>query len=177
MTWQIKIPATAMSFFTEGEEVTVYTYLSHSENNMSLYGFYSTCQKEMFLNLIKVDGIGPAAALKILSLNSVELLTQTIESGDAKKLSSIQGIGAKTAAKIILKLQGTLSVSSDETTPALADSFARDLCEGLVAMGFVKKDCEKVVAEILKDDSYSKNPREHEKEIFKKAILKLSSSF
>ena len=88
-----------------GEEVTVYTYFQVREDAMTLYGFLHRQDREMFKQLIGVNGIGPKGALGILSIMRPDDLRIAIVSGDAKAISKAPGIGAKTAQRLILDLK------------------------------------------------------------------------
>ncbi len=88
-----------------GEEVTVYTYFQVREDAMTLYGFLHRQDREMFKQLLGVNGIGPKGALGILSVMRPDELRIAIVGGDAKAISRAPGIGAKTAQRLILDLK------------------------------------------------------------------------
>ena len=90
-----------------GEQVKVYTYLNFNSNNneMSLFGFSSKEEKNMFLNLTTVGGIGPKTAISILGSIGLYELATCIASGDSSMLAKVKGIGKKTAERIILELR------------------------------------------------------------------------
>ena len=85
-------------------EVELYTYLQVKEDGFTLYGFVSLSEKQVFLDLISVSGVGPKAAIAILSILSPEKLALAICAEDAKAISKANGVGAKTAARVILEL-------------------------------------------------------------------------
>lgn len=95
----------------EGEEIKLYTYLSVREDAMNLFGFLTNDELGMFKGLITVSGIGPKAALSILSILSVDDLRFAIISGDDKTIAKAPGIGAKTAMKVILELKDKVDIS------------------------------------------------------------------
>lgn len=92
----------------EGKTFSFWIYTHVREDALQLYGFDSKAQKSLFLSLLKVNGIGPKLALGILSAANTAEIIQTIESGDAKKLSKFPRVGKKTAEQMILTLQGKL---------------------------------------------------------------------
>ncbi len=92
-----------------GEKVTAYTYLAVREDALDLFGFATLREKELFTMLIGVDGVGPKAAISILSALSPDDLTLAVLSGDARTISLAKGIGMKTAQKVILDLKDKLS--------------------------------------------------------------------
>lgn len=96
------------SSFTElpkiGEEVRLFTYMNVKEDEISLYGFLVKEDREMFLRLISVNGVGPKGALNIISNFGYERLINIISNEDSKLLSTVSGIGSKTASKICIEL-------------------------------------------------------------------------
>ncbi|MBP5404710.1 MAG: Holliday junction branch migration protein RuvA [Clostridia bacterium] len=96
---------TVAKFGKVGETIKLYLHLSVREDDMSLYGFYSLDEKQMFLRLITVSGVGPKMAIGILSSASLNTLAASIISGDSKSLSKVKGIGKKTAERIIVELK------------------------------------------------------------------------
>ncbi len=160
------IPAT-------GEEARVLLHLHQTQESMTLFGFYSEEERKLFLELIKISGIGPKNGIKILSSISVEGFIKALENDDVAILSSLPGIGKKTAQKIILALRGKL-VPDDNETESLNQY--REIAASLSEMGFDHKAALKAVKEILLDKDIDKlSTKEKEKEIFKRAIVLLSS--
>lgn len=98
-----------------GEVSTVYTYLHVREDAFSLFGFSSKEEKSLFLELITVSGIGAKSAIQLLSGTSLNGLLTAIITGDVKLISSIKGIGKKTAERIVLELKGKLGDSNLQT--------------------------------------------------------------
>jgi Holliday junction DNA helicase, RuvA subunit len=90
-------------------KVKLYTYLSVREDALDLYGFYSVEESSAFKMLISVSGVGPKVAMSILSLLTPERFALAVTTGDAKALSKAPGVGAKTAARIILELKDKLA--------------------------------------------------------------------
>lgn len=101
-----------------GEEVKIYTYLDVKEDSMHLFGFLSEDDLEMYKLLLTVNGIGPKAALGILSVLTADDLRFAVLSDDVKTISQAPGVGGKTAKKLILELKDKLS---------LEDAFERKL--------------------------------------------------
>ena len=92
-----------------GSQIRVYTYLSVREDAMDLFGFHSLEEKNTFNMLITVSGVGPKAALAILSIMSPSSFAMAVNSGDAKAISKANGVGPKTAARVILELKDKLT--------------------------------------------------------------------
>ncbi|MBE7093786.1 MAG: Holliday junction branch migration protein RuvA [Clostridiales bacterium] len=92
-----------------GEYIELSTYLQVKEDGVTLFGFESPKEKELFLKLISVDSVGPKLGISVLSGMSAEDFATAIATADAKRLSTIKGLGKKTAEKIILALHGKIS--------------------------------------------------------------------
>jgi holliday junction DNA helicase RuvA len=94
----------------DGDEATIWTYLYVREDELSLFGFENEAEKESFEQLITVSGVGPKVALAALSALSAEALAQAVAAEDVAMISSVSGIGKKTAQRIILDLRDKLGV-------------------------------------------------------------------
>lgn len=94
-----------------GEYVELHTYLQVKEDGMTLFGFADQKEKELFLKLTSVSGVGPKLGIAVLTGLSAEELTNVIFSADVKRLSSVKGLGKKTAEKIVLELHGKISAA------------------------------------------------------------------
>lgn len=123
----------------DGDEVTVWTYLYVREDELSLFGFESEAEKSSFEQLITVSGVGPKVALATLSALTPDALAQAVAAEDVAMISTVPGIGKKTAQRIILDLKDKLGV------PDLAGGLARgggsgaalaETTDALLAMGF-----------------------------------------
>ncbi len=130
--------------FTHNQETMVYTYQKVSEDEISLYGFITPEEKELFLKLISVNGIGPKSANAILAAGSVASISSAIESGNAKYLQKFPGIGPKASQQIILDLQGKIDF---ENLAEKSDAVA-EVEEALQALGYNQKEIKKVVSKL-----------------------------
>lgn len=92
-----------------GSEIKVFTYLAVREDAMDLYGFHSSAEKNTFNMLITVSGVGPKAALAILSVLTPDAFALAVSTGDVKAISKASGVGAKIAARVILELKDKLT--------------------------------------------------------------------
>ncbi len=106
-----------------GEYVELHTYLQVKEDGITLFGFDSVKEKELFLKLISVSGVGPKLGISVLSGMSSEDFAQAIATADAKRLAAVKGLGKKTAEKIILELHG--KISAGEIMEASGDTPTR----------------------------------------------------
>jgi len=122
----------------EGDEVTVYTHLHVREDELSLFGFESEAEQVSFEQLITVSGVGPKVALATLSALSPDALATAIALDDVATISSVPGIGKKTAQRIILELKDKLGVS-DIGIGGLgggAGAAVAEASDALLSMGF-----------------------------------------
>ena len=105
-----------------GDEATVFTYLNVREDAMELYGFVTKKELECFKLLIGVSGVGPKAALAVLSQMTPEALASSVAMGDVKAITLAKGVGPKMAQRIVLELKGKMSIDLEEVAGvSLAD--------------------------------------------------------
>lgn len=133
----------------DGTRVKLYTYFSVREDAQELYGFFTEEEQLAFTMLISVSGVGPKAAIAILSVLTPEKLSLAISTGNAKEISKAQGVGAKTAARVVLELKdsaGKLAGDSDtsaydsvDTAPA-SDSKLADVEAALTVLGYSRSE-------------------------------------
>lgn len=122
---------------SEGDEVTVHTHLHVREDDLSLFGFESPAEKGAFESLITVSGVGPKVALAALSTFSPTDLARVVAAGDVAAVSTIPGVGRKTAQRIILDLADRLERHGEAGEGPHADGAAiTEASEALMAMGF-----------------------------------------
>lgn len=131
----------------------VYTYLAVREDDISLYGFISPEEKKMFLKLISVSGVGPKMGITILSSLDISTLATMIATSNIKGLSSVKGLGKKTAERIILELKekvDSTGLSNDLTIGEVIEQSSKDDEDAIIALmslGFTKTECIKAVKE------------------------------
>lgn len=131
-----------------GETVTLYTHLNVREDALDLFGFYTREELACFRELISVSGVGPKAALSILSLLSPDKLALCISSGDVKTITKAQGVGPKLAQRVVLELKGRLSSQLSPTSAAAAEGIsavassgsAAEAIEALVMLGYSRSE-------------------------------------
>lgn len=179
--WDLCVPDSNLDMLGPvGSEAKVYTWMQHTDQLMCLYGFASSDERELFLDLLKVDGVGPKGAVKIMSAVSSGRLTDILERGDLEMLEKIPGVGKKTAGKMILTLKGKLKLSDDTAVIRVSkQSPFGDVISSLVAMGYDKKNVEQKVASLVEllnaEKGFSeKSQKEKEDIIFRKAVVELS---
>ncbi len=140
--------ATAANAGRIGDKVRLYTYLSVKEDALDLYGFKTEGELNAFRLLISVSGVGPKAAVSILSELSADKLALAVAAGDTKAITKANGVGKKIAERIVLELKEKMagisaSASGDSVSAAASvadDSPAGEAVAALVALGFSKSD-------------------------------------
>ena len=165
--WDVATTSKSSESFPErGETARVYTFVYHRDDQLKLYGFASIAERELFLDLLKVEGLGPRIALRILSGIEVAAFVEALDAEDVDLLASVPGLGRKTAQKIVLKLKGKLTFASEAKS-----SVEADIGEALVGMGFERKRAKDAVRQAVRDcDLSSMTQDEIERELIKKAI-------
>ncbi len=125
-------------------EGKLYTYLQIKEDGHTLFGFFDKVEKEIFIQLISVSGIGAATARMMLSHMKPDEVGRAILQGNVKLLESIKGIGKKTAERLVLELRDKVGkVTPDINTPVIAgNSLQQDALNALVALGISKPQAE-----------------------------------
>lgn len=139
--YQVGMPASDIAKLPErGASVSVFTHLAVREDAIALYGFLDLAERSLFERLITVSGIGPKVALAALSAFSPEELVAAIQSQDVKAVSTIPGVGKKTAQRMILELKGSLEAQAEESLFTQQTAAAAERLQGardaLLAMGF-----------------------------------------
>ena len=136
---------------SKGGEVLIHTYLRISEDAHTLYGFLNKDDMDMFKKLISVNGVGPKAALSIMSTLSGFDLKMAIVSEDHKAISVAVGVGVKIAKKIILELKEKVDIdgiASTEVDNTGVSSVASEVVEALVSLGYSSSEAYKAVRDI-----------------------------
>lgn len=139
-----------------GETVTLYTYLSVREDALDLFGFADTAELDCFKILISVSGVGPKAALAILSQLTSDKLALAVASGDVKAITAAQGVGPKIAQRIITELKdklapfatGVAAVEIAEVTAAVSTGSSNDAVEALMSWGYSRTQASVAVGKL-----------------------------
>ena len=154
--YKIFMSETAINELEKGTEVKVFTYMRVREDDISLYGFLNNEELVTFELLISVGGVGAKSAITILSNITPSKFALAVITNDVNTLKKLPGIGAKTAARIILELkdkmkteQGIEENKNEEIKEAIVlDNKANDAVEALCVLGYTRKDVEKVLSNI-----------------------------
>ena len=135
--YRIFVKPNSVGDYKIGEQIEIMTYLSVSENALRLYGFSSISERNLFLHLISVSGIGPKSGLHLLSLGSVEEISHAISNGDVEYLTKVSGVGKKTAERVVVELKSKVENTKLKTDSGqVQSSQLSDVVEGLITMGY-----------------------------------------
>ena len=142
----------------KGSKATVFTYMNVREDAIELYGFYTSNELDAFRQLITVSGVGPKAALAILSVMTPDQLALNIASGDAKAITKAQGVGTKIAQRIVLELKNKFSTDlTQEQTDIVAAIQSADTSadlseaiEALIQLGYSRSEAAAAVSKLDK---------------------------
>ena len=134
------------------EKGQLYTHLHIREDAHVLFGFFEETEKELFLQLIGVSGVGAATARMMLSSMKPDELTRAIVQGNTRQLESIKGIGKKSAERIILELRDKLGKlrSTPNISPLIDNTLEQDALNALVTLGIPRSTGEQAIQKVLK---------------------------
>ena len=137
------------------ELIFLYTHLSVKEDSHTLYGFISKVEREIFRLLISVSGVGPSIARTMLSSMTTDEIQQAIASGNVGIIQSVKGIGAKTAQRVLVDLRDKISstFAIGEVSVFESNTNKNEALSALEVLGFNKKQAEKVLEKVLKENS------------------------
>ena len=167
--YEIEVPmSTFFQLPNVGEQVTLLTYFVVREDAQLLYGFLTQQEKEMFRQLIKINGVGPKLALSILSGASVEELVEAALSHNSNVFVNIPGIGNKTAERLVLELKDKCEHLVGDKPHNSAPSEIDDIQNALISLGYRPKDASIAVKQLPNDVSINEGIREALKILSKK---------
>lgn len=167
--YHVSISINTFENISDKKSVSLHIYTSVREDSITLFGFYSGTEKEMFELLISVNGIGPKLGLSILSGIQVDDLKTAIEAGDISRIVAIPGVGRKTAERVVLELRSKVDRITEMESKGVSYSIKSEAISALTTLGYNYKQAESVVRDILnssKDTSLE--------ELIKKALGNLN---
>lgn len=147
------------------EELTLFTYLRVTENAHELYGFSSGEEREFFALLLSVSGVGPKTAMNILALGSIKEIESAIARADVQYLTAVQGMGKKTAERLVVELKAKMedrihSLPAGEAGSqfsVVGSDVLAEVIEGLVTLGYSREEAKQAVRGI---ETENKNAQE-----------------
>ena len=151
----LHISLNTFSSLPSDEAVVLYTHLSIREDAHTLFGFISKTEREVFKLLISVSGVGPSIARTMLSSMTSEEIQHAIASENTPLIQSVKGIGLKTAQRVIVDLKDKIlkTFNIDEVSTFTSNTNKDEALSALEVLGFNKKQSEKVISTILKENS------------------------
>ena len=174
--YEIFVPANFGAYMAEeGQEVMLYTAMQVREDDVSLYGFSRKGELDAFKKLITVSGVGAKAGISILSAFTLEQLQQAVVFEDAKSLTKANGVGKKTAERIVLELKdkftvegqqdGAQNVQAELAGGAFADGGRAEAVAALIALGYTRGEASSALAQVkeknLSAEDYIKTALKH----------------
>ncbi|EEF84183.1 Holliday junction branch migration protein RuvA [Borreliella spielmanii] len=171
--FEILVSAFCLDNFKLSDKVELFTYLYTRENELKLFGFLNSDERETFKRLIGVSGIGPRAALRVLSSIRYNEFKDAIDREDIELVAKIKGIGKKMAGKMFLHLQGKLLINNELESSLFG---FKELEESIVSMGFDRRIVSSKLKEAFNLVEFS-NLKDSEKEqfLFKEVLKRMSN--
>lgn len=166
----LNISLNTYSCLSRGQATRLYVYEAIREDAYQLYGFYDRHERDLFILLISVSGVGPNTARMILSSLNPSELEQAIASENLNLLKSVKGIGAKTAQRVIVDLKDKIKPADNPlviSTPAASEIY-EEAVAALVMLGFSQPQSQKTVQKLLRD-----TPSMRVEEVIKQALKML----
>ncbi|SPF34137.1 Holliday junction ATP-dependent DNA helicase RuvA [Candidatus Desulfosporosinus infrequens] len=154
----LTVPYGLLAKSCPGQELVIYTHVVRREDDISLYGFSSLEEKQLFLEMLSVSGIGPKAAISLLSTFGAVQIESAIASEDLNLLIKVPGIGKKTAQRLILELKekfkGHVTLPNDEGPFSGPSTFTHsEALQTLLALGFSLEEARQALKHVLKDSA------------------------
>lgn len=167
--YEVNISLNTYSAIQTLEEGKLYTYLQIKEDAHTIYGFYEKVEKDTFVLLISVSGVGAATARMMLSSLRSEEVQQAIVTGNVKLLESIKGIGKKTAERIVLELKDKFNKSVTDTDRGFLtlNTLEQDALVALMALGIAKNQSELTIQKVIRLEPGINNLEELIKKVLK----------
>lgn len=145
--YEVFLPAPALERLKIGQEVELHTHEYIRDDSRELFGFLTRDEHALFDDLMKVSGVGPRMGLHVLSLGA-ERVRKAINGGDAGLLSTVSGVGKKTAQKIVLELKGVLAESSD-----ISSQSSEEVVDALRRLGYSQREAREALQSVGEAES------------------------
>ena len=148
---KVNMSTSSIRNFKLNEIISIVTHMHVREDSLDLFGFINESSKKLFLMLISISGIGPKLGMTILSGIEPEKLKTCIISGDVKTLTSISGVGAKTAKRIIIELKDKFSKVDDENlgfNDEKDSEISNNILNALISLGYSEIESKKVIEKL-----------------------------
>lgn len=165
----VNISISTFEKISDSDEISLFIHTHVREDALSLYGFYTESEKEMFELLISISGIGPKVALSILSGISVDELQIAIQSENISRLVSVPGVGRKTAERVVLELKSKVGFIETTAPKGFDYTIKQEAILALSTLGYNQKVAEKIVRDLLNE-----NPMLSLEDLIRKSLSELN---
>ena len=157
--YEVQISLNTYSKIQQLEKGSLHTWLHIKEDAHTLYGFFDLAEKNIFVQLISVNGVGTSTARMMLSALQPEELSQAILTGDTFALEKIKGIGKKSAERIVLELRDKISknITPTNSSALINNTLQQDALNALVALGIARNMAESAIKKALSSDPSTEN--------------------
>ncbi len=168
--YSVNISINTFENISDKEIVSLFIYTNVKEDSITLYGFFTEPEKQMFELLISITGIGPKLAQSILSGIQTDDLKDAIQRGDISRIIAVPGIGRKTSERLVLELKNKVDQISEAGTKEIPFSVKNEAVSALTTLGYNLKVADKIVR-----DTLSANPKLSLEELIKKSLSDLNN--
>lgn len=149
--YEVRISINTFEKLSEKKTISLHIYTNVKEDSITLFGFYSEAEKEMFELLISINGVGPKSALSLLSGISTDDLKEAIITSNVERIVAVPGIGRKTAERLILELKNKVRDIKEEGITPGKPSLQKESVAALTTLGYNLASSEKAVNKILSE--------------------------
>jgi holliday junction DNA helicase RuvA len=167
--YTVNISINTFENIADKETISLFIYTSVKEDSITLFGFFTEPEKQMFELLISITGIGPKLALGILSGIQTDDLKDAIQRGDITRIIAVPGIGRKTGERLVLELKNKVDLVSEESSREISFSIKNEAIAALTTLGYNSKVADKIIRDIL-----SSEPDLSLEELIKKSLSNLN---
>ena len=167
--YEVQISLHTFSQMQHLDKGLLHIYHQIKEDDENLFGFFETSEKEMFIQLLSVSGVGASTARMMLSAMKPEELARAIILGQTKQLESIKGIGKKSAERIILELRDKIGkkFSGSNISPLINNTLEQDALNALVSLGIARPVAEQAIKKLAQDAPVSQKVEDIIKQVLK----------
>jgi holliday junction DNA helicase RuvA len=167
--YAVNISINTFESISDKESVSLFIYTSVKEDSITLFGFFTEAEKQMFELLISITGIGPKLAQSILSGIQTDDLKDAIQRGDVSRIIAVPGIGRKTGERLVLELKNKVDQVAEEGIKDISFSIKNEAVGALTTLGYNSKTADKIIRDVL-----SAEPDLSLEELIKKSLSTLN---
>lgn len=153
--YKVHMPPAHIMEFTSNQDVELFTYMRVTDQSHDLFGFNTAEEKQFFELLLTVSGVGPKSAMNVLTIGSIDQIKDAIARQDVKYLTAVQGMGKKTAERLVVELKSKVEASTFAKDEEKNGGVLGEVIDGLVALGYSKEEARSVVQALDATDKTS----------------------